>query len=61
MRVFELVNGLTERMRQQGQQYAEADVIVQGMDERGDFVEIILRGDFRVGRDMSGSPVVILK
>ncbi len=61
MRVIDVVNGLTERMRQQGQLYAEATVVVQGMDEKGDFVELQLRGDFKVGRDMQGRPTVILK
>ena len=42
MRVIDVVNGLTERMRQQGQLYAEATVVVQGMDEKGDFVELQL-------------------
>lgn len=61
MRVIEIVSGLTERIKQHGQLYAEAEVVAQGLDEKGDFVELKLRGDFKVTRDPSGRPVVVLR
>ena len=61
MRVIDIVNGLTERMKVHGQQYAEAHVVAQGLDERGDFVELRLRGDFKLSRDEMGRPVIVLK
>ena len=61
MKAIELFEGLRQRMMQYGQKYGEAEVYVRGLDEKGDRVELPLRGQFELDRDQTGRSVIILK
>lgn len=61
MKAIELFEGLRTRLQKFGPQYGEAEIYVRGLDEKGDRVEMPLRGEFLVDRDMTGRTVIVLK
>lgn len=61
MKVIELFERLRERLQRHGQPYGESQIVARGYDEKGDYVELKLYGEFREDRDMQGRPIIVIR